>query len=404
MQVGLGRSGSWGPETLKFGRDGQPKQPNFPPNKGLKNRGTSPAWKQWLMAATLAVAGVSPLGVSWAEEPPAKPVPKHAHTHPGMASQISLEAVDAALRGKGLSGHMHAADGENGLLVFTYRNPENFFDNLQLSLKAATPEVAEQLAQLNRHDAVRLTGSIVNLENPQPHIRVASVEVLKAWALMEDIPTDTHRKTTPLPEALKGKTEAPFLVHAVVDQGRVLVLEYRDQLVMMVAPDNTWTKDLFRGDRVTVRYSVRNWPKAPTHIELNTDTTEGKIPLQVVESLEALHEKKHTQQGRLVLFKQSPQINRDIWAVEQLLPDGTARYMTLVNFTDEDGGQGAIDAKLKTWWSTHPDKVRDGRNKLLKEGLRIQVEGTLNVVSPNQANAQLFTTADQLTLLPGEES
>ena len=57
------------------------------------------------------------------------------------------------------------------------------------------------------------------------------------------------------------------LVHAVVDEGRVLVLEYKDAIVPMISRNKSLTEHLYRGDRVTVQYTVRQKPAYPLHVD-----------------------------------------------------------------------------------------------------------------------------------------
>lgn len=324
-------------------------------------------------------------------QPPSKTV--------AASSQIDLDMIEKLLHGSGVKGEIHAADLSNRQLVFTYRDPENFFKNEQFVMASSDPAVQEAFSKIHRYDQVLLKGEFFHQDDPsdaspQMHIRVKSIEILKSFEATKAA-AEKYQKTTILPDDLRGKTEADFLVHAVPKAGNVLVLEYRDNFVFVVLPDNRYSENLYRNDRVHVRFHLLDHPKKPVHIELDSDTSNGKKPIEVLDSIVAMHGQKWTQEGALVLFPKSPQIIRDVWAIEQKGPDGNSRTYTLVNFEQPDE-QKKIDAKLRKWWEAEDNKVVDGRNKLLSKSVKIKVTGTMNVVDPNQANAQMKLNADDI--------
>lgn len=347
------------------------------------------------------------------EEKPAENLSQDATAPapPESAPATPINDIDEKLQTTGLEGYIHGADPNSNLFVFTHYPGNNFFKGVHYSLVAKSEEAKKVLQSLNRHDRVLVKGKLASAYNPQPHIKADSIEIQEAWTPETGRPEEKYIKEAKLPDELKDRTEASFMVHAVVDNGNVVVMEYKDNFVMMIVPDNSFTKDLFRGDTLTVQYKVQKFPAKPQHIMLNTHPENGKAPIVVIDSLKALHAqptdnedpeakptKTITQEGRLVLFPKSPQINRPVWAVEQKQPDGTSRFFTLVNFSDIEEWD-KMDAKLKGWWDANPAKPLDGRNKLFKPGLKIKATGSMNVVSPNQANAQMFTSSDQLELV-----
>lgn len=349
--------------------------------------------------ALMAVAGMSaPVP---AQDKPTQLGPA-THAKVPETKSLSMEDLDKALKTTGLKGRIHGADPERRMYVFTYRDPENFFNNIQFSVISSKKEVVDVLKTLNRHDAVTLKGKIVDVENAQPHIRVESIVVNDRFKADVTAPGDKFHKTAKLPDELMKKTEATFLVHAIANEGKVLVVEYKDDLVMVVVPDNAQTKSLWRGDRVTLNYTLQEHPKSPAHLILDTSKKE---PVKVEKdfsvkkgdktealSFSQMHGQPIVHEGLLVRFPKSPAINRDIWAVEQKASDGTSRYFTLVNFEDKDG-LDRIDKHVRAMWDSTPkDAVIDGRNKLINTQVRIQVKGTLNIEDPNQANAQIFLT------------
>ena len=316
---------------------------------------------------------------------------------------IDMDQLEKLLKTDGVTGEIHAADPANRQFVFTYRDPKDFFNNIQIGMVSHNKDVLQFFQSMKRHDRVNIKGEFFHKgeffpESPQPHIEVKSIQMVKSYEAPVAA-SDKFKKTTELPAELKAKNEANFLVHAVLKQGAFMVLEYKDNFVFVVVPDNKFTKDLYRNDRIKLRYRVQNFPVQPTHLELDIDTSNGKQPIVVLDSVHKLHGQKLTQEGRLVRFPKSPQINRDIWAVEQQSPDGNSRTFTLVNFVKK-GEQERIDSKLKKWWDANSGTITDGRNKLYKPDLRIKATGIMNVIDPNQANAQMKLNAKDLFLLP----
>ena len=325
---------------------------------------------------------------------------------------IDIAEIERALKGDGLTGEIHAADPTNRQFVLTFRDPKDFFNNIQLVMASRDKAVIAFFQSMNRHDRVRVKGDFFHQgdmlpPSPQTHIEVKSIEMVKQYQAPMGA-AEKCKKTTILPADLENITEANFLVHAVLKHGELLVLEYKDNFVFVSVPekDTHLTKHLFRNDRIHMRFQLQNFPTRPTHLQLDSDTASGKVPLKVLDSIHDLHAKRFTQEGRLVRFPKSPQINRDIWAVEQASPDGNARTFTLVNFTDK-GEQEKIDAKLRAWWdasSNQPNSFIDGRNKLIHARVKISATGKMNVVDPNQANAQMQLKAKGLKLLDSAES
>ena len=317
------------------------------------------------------------------------------------APSIDLEELRKQLKGAGLVGEIHSSDSANRQYVFTYRHPKDFFTNVQIAMVARKDDIRDFFKEMKRHDRVKVKGDFIHQgdilpESPQPHIEVASIEMVKKYESPVPVPEPRFKKTTLLPQELLEKTEADFLVHANVRNGAGLVLEYKDNFVFVTVPDPKLAAHVFRNDRVHARFQRQNFPKQPMHIEL-AQNEPSKPSLVVTDSVRALHGKRFTQRGNLVRFPKSPQINRDIWAVEQKGLDGNSRTFTLVNFTKK-GELDRIDARLRAWWDAEPNAVVDGRNKLVNTNVTITATGVMNVVDPNQANAQMRLKASDIKL------
>jgi len=295
-------------------------------------------------------------------------------------------AVDAALASEGVVGWMHGAVAERGLFVFTLRHPQDFFIYDDFPVVPGSAEVGAVLAGLQRHDQVRVFGKL-ETRGAQRHLFVERVELVKAFAPSQTAPRYRHDAT--VPAALRERTELVGRVHAVDADGAVLVVELADLVVpiFVEAPElQAVTKDLWRNDKVKVRYSVAMHPGRPAHLRL--DATRGPA-VEVLNEIARGHGEAIELEGELTLFPKSPQLTFDIWALRIVDGDRVECEYTLVNFEDMKVFE-AIRAELAGAWAASPAAPVDARNKLVKPGLRVRAKGVLNVISPSQANPQIL--------------
>jgi hypothetical protein len=294
---------------------------------------------------------------------------------------VKLERALAA--GQPIEGEVHGAYPDLNLYVFTYRDPKDFFDYVDVSLIAASADVADELAQLHRHDRVRIEGSLADNRSQQRHVKVRSLDVVTKYQASPAIPPYEHHAA--IPDELLGKDSELFLVHAVNEGGAVLVVEREDVVLPVYVRRPELTRDLARNDVVRLRYVIRSRPDLPVHLEL----ADVERPVEVVDSISALHGKPAAIEGPLVLFPKSPQVQFNVFAVLQELPGNARRQFTLANF-DDPAKFEAIRNKLQAAWdAAGPDAAVSGRNKLISTKVRVRVTGTFNQIDPNQANAQI---------------
>lgn len=285
--------------------------------------------------------------------------------------------------GRPVEGEIHGAFPELDLYVFTYRNPENFFDFVEVSLIPANPQVALELAERRRHDRVRIVGTLADNRSAQRHVEVHSLELVNGYSPSPPIPSHDYRAS--IPDELIGKDSELFLVHAIGADGAVLVVEHGDVVIPVYVRRPELTRDLARNDVVRLYYRIRNRPDRPVHLEL----ADVAAPVEVVESVTALHGRPAAIEGPLVLFPQSPQVRFNVFAVLQELPGDAQRQFTLVHF-DDPAKFEAIRRKLQEAWdAAGPDAAVSGRNKLISTAVRVRATGTFNQTDANQANAQI---------------
>jgi hypothetical protein len=300
------------------------------------------------------------------------------------AEAIDWTQVEQQLQGQGVQGYVHGAVADRSLYVFTIQNPNDFFDRAEISLIAASPAVSEILGTLSRHDLVRVRGRFIPVPVPQRHLEVSEIEVLTRHTT--PYPTDPYNHEAEIPLELLGQDQAVFSVHAVQAGGRVVVLEYRDQVLPLFVRNPQQTANLSRNDIVRIRYRIRAIPDQPSHLELLDSASDA---VEVLESVAVMHEQAADVEGALVLFPQAPGIRLNVFAiVEERYPTALRQY-TLINFVDPALFR-AIVAKMQEAWDRYPGAYRNGRNKLISTCLRVRAIGRFNQVDPNQANTQIL--------------
>jgi hypothetical protein len=303
-----------------------------------------------------------------------------------------LAALSALLAKGELKGWIHGAVHERGLYVFTYRKPHEFFAFAEFPLAPATDAVAAALLQVKRHDAVQIRGSFIDNDSPIPHIRLDSVVVRKAYTTDENPPRRPYQ--TAIPADLEHRTEAIAKVHAIADDGAMLVIEYGDAVVPVYVGVPALTAGLYRNDKIRIAFEVASAPARPVHLWLDTAAPR---PVEVLERLRDHDGKPFVATGALVRFPKSEQIITDIYAVQVSDSDHVTREYTLVN--SDRAVFAAISAKLAAAWRSRPGGGIDGRNKLVNPKIRVRAEGIFSITDPNQANAQiLIASPDQVTI------
>jgi hypothetical protein len=297
--------------------------------------------------------------------------------------------------GRPVEGEIHGAYPDLDLYVFTYRNPDDFFEFVEVSLVAPTPELGAQLAALRRHDRVRIQGAVMDNRSQQRHVELRSVEVVSQYEASPPIPRYEYEAS--IPDDLRGKESELFLVHAVNAGGAVLVVEREDVVLPVFVRRPELTRALARNDVVRLFYEIRSRPDRPVHLELR----DVERPVEVVDSVTALHGRPASVEGPLVLFPRSPQVRFNVFAVLQELPGDTQRQYTLVNFADPAVFE-TIRTKLQNAWdAAGPSAATSGRNKLISTEVRVRATGIFNQIDPNQANAQIVLDGpDAIEILP----
>lgn len=320
----------------------------------------------------------SPAGVSASTS--TNTPPKCESTDPKV--KIDLTCIENQLKTTGLGGWVHAAVEDQLLLVFTWRRPGNFFVNMQFPMASKDPKILKALTKLHRHDQIVIKGEFFKNDAPLEHINVTELKVVKPYTG----PQEKYNYDPNLPDEILSGTDLIGKVHAVANGGSVLVIEVGDRVYPVFNEKPELAANLFRNDKIELQYTIQFDPMRPTHLAVNTLV---QNPIRVMERIEEGHGTPIKLTGPLVMFPQSPQIMFNVFALRTVDSDDVKRNFTIVNFEDTDLFL-AIRDKLQKAWDDHQSSAEYDRNKYINRKIILTVEGTKNVVAPNQANPQII--------------
>lgn len=323
-------------------------------------------------------------------ELPADPTPAYTFENELINSKLGSE--------EGLKGWVHGAVPRYRQFLFTYRkedasDPMAFFKSQQFSLIPANEAVAAKFQELKRHDQLVLKGRILQNGSPLVHIKVTDLQIVKKYE------HSTTNEYTFDERLLNNATEVDVfgMVHATAhsaELGWAIIVE-RDSFIVPIAVDASHAEaasKLFRGDIVNVSLSVIRRGNGPVHFATNSARPNA---IQVVDSILNCHGAQREVEGTLAKFHQSPAISLDVYAVRFVDANGLGRNMT---FFPADGVSEAefmeiftaISAKAKAAWDQSQTEPVVVRNFYEKSSIKVKAKGILNVVSTEQANAQVY--------------
>jgi hypothetical protein len=191
-----------------------------------------------------------------------------------------------------------------------------------------------------------------------------------------------------LPAALTGLDEATFKVHAVFNDGEVLVLEYGDAVIpayVTAAESLNTAKTLFRNDIVKVKFKLTSSAQRPAHLRVLSEPNS----IVLLDSMLNQNTLPLSFCGTLIMFPKSPQIIFNVFALKLALPNQLTRNYTLVNFESPELFK-EIRQKMQNQWDLNLETVSSGRSYFINEKLQICARGIGNVKDPNQANPQIL--------------
>jgi hypothetical protein len=328
-------------------------------------------WTRFLVVASLVLAFAVVSGSTLrADDDPMNP-------------GIDLPAFETALKADGVDGWVHGRLGN--LAVFVFREKGDFFRYALFPMVSHIPSVRTELQTLKRHDKLHIKGEFIDNGAPQKHIYVTELAVLERWDGGGGEPVPPYEYEAKVPEELMSRSEFIGKVHFAAQDGSMIVTEFKDVIVPVVGIPGR-ANNLYRGDKIRLHYKIQQSPGRPSHLVLDSDAAE---PVTVIAHLKDLHGRQDCVEGQLIKFPKSPEVVFDVFALQNTDSDFYTLDYTLVNFDDPELFK-AIRAKASAAWDQHPETVVNGRNKLLNPRIHVRACGTLNVVSPSQANPQVL--------------
>lgn len=308
-----------------------------------------------------------------------------AQTSPTLYAEFEQELKSA----QGVQVEVHGADHQNGLYAIAYR-PKNFFDFVIISLQAdytspSYPTVSAQLKTLRRHDFLQIKGDANGfVSSHQNHVLIKELTILQKFVSpYDDGSSYTH--TTDVAQLLQGKTSLIVKVHASLMDGKILMVESGDANIPVVPKNSELVKDLYRGDKIEIHFTVQQFPSSPIHLVLEDSPNAVKMLDRIVD----LHGKPQDRCGELVMFPQSPQVLFNVFALKSDIGDGLFRTFTLINFNDAELFK-SIREKIQLYWDAHTATMIRGRNYFINPQIKICAKGTGNMQVPTQANPQIL--------------
>ena len=317
-----------------------------------------------------------------------------------LKADINLDDLEKKLMGDGLVGEIHAVANESKLYVFTYRNPTNFFENIELPLTSESKEIMNTFSTMKRHQMYNIQGNFLKNHAPIKHINVTALKLVTDYKSEVDHSAYNYKGDI---NDLINKKEFIGRVHAIGENGKMLVMEYMDRIIPVYVSEPATQAEatkLFRGDLIRVRFFIRAEPESPMHLSLQkvSNLAANEKPFDIIESLVANHGKSVTMSGYLIKFPQSPQIKYNIYAL--LIEDkvGSTIQLTLANLENPEIFT-KVRQKLEDFWNLHDQSAENDRNKLVNRKVIVTAKGTYNMIDPGQANPQiLINSVDDIDL------
>jgi hypothetical protein len=316
-------------------------------------------------------------------------------------SEADYQAMSDALKSpQGLALLVHGADSDNDSYVLTWRDKKNFFKYAELPMTGRNPDAQKAIESVHRNDGVRVWGEFdLFLPVGQRHLDIDRLVIEKPfYSACEALKLPPYKHSTKIPDDLAGKSEITALVHGVANGGSSFVVQYGDANVPVIAPEPSRVSDLFKGDIVKLQFTIVQPPGAPAHLKLKA----GADAVQMVQSVQDVNPKSDQDQNRvrcgaLVLYKESPNINSNVFAVKMDQPGGYEWTFTLFN-VDRQAFEKIRD-KVQAVWDAHVSTAQCGRNYVWNPHLVICAKGPGNESDASQANPQIMVNSpDDVTI------
>jgi hypothetical protein len=313
---------------------------------------------------------------------------------------------DAIQSPEGLALLVHGIDNDNGSFALTWRDKGDFFKYVMLPMTGRNPEVKKAIATLQRNDKIRVWGSFdLFLKSNQRHLEIDDLRMENPFFnACKAMGLPPYQHTTKVPQDLVDKEEITALVHGVANNGASLEIQYGDANVAVIVPEPARVADLFKGDIVKLRYTLVYPPNGPVHMKL----IKGADAVQMVQAIQDVNPKDDDSSepkiqdqkpdedpvrcGPLVLYKESPNINSNVFAVKMSQAAGYDWTFTLFNAENPDEFS-KIKAKAQAAWDANVATAQCGRNFVWNPNIIVCAKGPGNDSDASQANPQIMVNS-----------
>lgn len=304
------------------------------------------------------------------------------------------------LQTKGVTGLVHGNIPGAKMYVFVYDDP--IAGGERYSLIPKNDDVKKKIESLSRHQVVTIFGKLSPKGTPQQHIVVDDLKAEKPWEpkVTFKYKDQPYRSVEDLKTKLEGKSEINCEVHANLQDGKVLIVNYDGDVLPVHVTDPKCTNGLRSSDKIALRYTVRQHAEGPIHLALKNEG--DKPPIKVLESILPFSEStdKFTKKGNLVWFPPSPLINREegVWGLEEKDSNGLKRTYSLFNLRNTDDVEN-INKLLKAEWDKKTDGFIRSTSRFIHPEIHIEVFGDIMHFTINQRNPLIDLDSKDIKIL-----
>lgn len=311
-------------------------------------------------------------------------VPQNPHEGNPNTQQAN-NSISELLKTTGLTGLVHGSIPGSEMYVFVYGDPIRGGEHY--SLIPLNDEIKAKLENIKRHQTVTITGKLLSKGTPQQHVLTEGIKVEKKWE-----PQVTFKYTNQpyftleeLKEHLKGKEEINCVVHAVLHDGKVLIINYRENILPVHITDPECTKNLRSSDKISLRYKIREHDEGPLHLSLRIE--KDIPPVKVLDGIKVLSDskEKYKLEGSLVWFPKSPLLLWEVWGLRVKDSNGLIRTYSLHNLRDKKDVK-KIDEILQEAWKKRDRGFILSSSSFYHPDIRVEVVGDVVHFAQNQRN------------------
>lgn len=317
-------------------------------------------------------------------------------THPTIKNETNIKEL---LKTKGVTGLVHGSVPGSDLFVFVYGDPTRGGE--RFSLIPANDDIKAKLQKTSRHQSVTIKGTLQEKGTLQKHILLEDIKLGKVWnpEIKFKYTNQPYSSPEELKKQLEEKKDINCVVHAVLHDGKVLIVNHKGDVIPVHITDPKWTKDLRSSDQINLRYKIRPHTEGPLHVSLKIE--DNIPPIKVLDAILPLtkNKEKVTLQGSLVWFPKSPILTRETYGIRVKGSNGLERTFSLFNLTDAKDAD-KINKILQAAWDKKTEGFIRSTSLFYHPEIKIKVSGRVNHFAVNQRNPLVDLDSQDIKILP----